>query len=527
MTDSITMIPVGAISADPNNPRESIDKANLKDLAASIRSIGLVEPLVVRTNGSDDTYVLIAGHRRLAAIELINEQDGGMTIAEVQSIVRDTDDAGAAIAQLVENLQRVDLDPIEEAKGFARLQTFDMKQKDVAVAVGKSAAYVSRRLKLLTLPPEAFKHIRSGDLALHDAEQLADLEDTDTVASFIEHGFSSWQLRNALQDQELRQKRDKVVAKIAKQHPDLLVVSHDNWGPIEEKYPAEFHQHREGGVVALDELDSSTPPEHAVGLQVYTWGDNSEVRWALAKPLSKTHDELFAKITEALESGDAEQITAAQEALTKFREKREAAAKRAEAKRAAANPHNVSRDASPEAKAAAKQARANERAAKEHKADFLAHLVAKAQKGVLVPLILRWMAIHEVNQSDEKHVCRFLGLEPDTAEVPKQRRWDAKEGKYVTPEGTRTQRDFAAPIRRYLAEGGERALLKVATASLFSRLSQWDYGVGLKVGDDEVYGNFAEWLAEQGFEPLDPTVSAQAGPDDDDDEDQADDEDDE
>lgn len=499
-TTVISEIPLDKVQPDPDNPRENFDGPSLAKLADSIASVGLLEPILVRQNGSEDTFVIIAGERRWRAHNLLVER--GDDVTTIRAIVEESDDAGAAIRQVVENLQRENLDPIEEARGFMRLAGFDMKQKDIAAAVGCTVPHVSKRLKLLSLPEKAHKALRAKDLTIEEALKLADIADPAKVDDLLDHGWHYGELDRVIAQQERDAKRQKLVDKVAKAHPDLLVVTQGNWAKVEEQYPSEFHEHRQGAAVDLDELAGATPPEHAVGVVVDQWANQSELRWAIARPKSKTHAALYAKITEALESGEDDQVTAATEALEKFRAKQEKARAAAAAKQAAANPYMTTRNASPEVKAAAREAKRRLKAQAEHKRDFLADLVAKAPKALIVNLVLRWMAIHEINHDDAPRVCRLLGLEADEKQVPKQSRWDAKAGKYVTPEGTRTERNWHAPIQRYLAEGGEKALLRTAAACLFSRLNEYDWGIELTVDDTELYGNFEAWLAEQGFEPL-------------------------
>lgn len=156
---------VSKVHPDPNNPRSSLD--NIDDLAASIRSGGLVEPVVVRAHPERaGEWMIVAGHRRHAA----HVKAG---IKTIPAVVRDMDDAQAVAVMLVENLQREDLDPLDEAGAYRRLVGFGWKQKDIADATGRSAAHVSKRLRLLDLPEPVAKAVRAGEVTVETGYVVA------------------------------------------------------------------------------------------------------------------------------------------------------------------------------------------------------------------------------------------------------------------------------------------------------------------------------------------------------------------
>lgn len=156
-----TIVPVRHLHPDPGNPREEL--RDIEDLADSIQEIGLLQPIIAR-RGADSRLFVIAGHRRLAAVQLLKWTD-------VACIIRDDirpDDVLAAM--LIENGQRSDLDPIEEARGLKRLKTqLDCSDQELARRVGRSQPSVSSRLALLSLSAEEQQQVRNGAMTLVEA----------------------------------------------------------------------------------------------------------------------------------------------------------------------------------------------------------------------------------------------------------------------------------------------------------------------------------------------------------------------
>ena len=142
------------IAANPYQPRCNFDEEKLQELAASIKEFGVVQPVVVRKKGR--SYELVAGERRLRAAGL-----AGLT--KVPAIVKDYDDAKMMEIALIENIQRHDLNPIEEAQGLRRLmQEFKLTQEQTAEKVGRSRSAVTNILRLLNLPEQVQKQIING-----------------------------------------------------------------------------------------------------------------------------------------------------------------------------------------------------------------------------------------------------------------------------------------------------------------------------------------------------------------------------
>jgi ParB family transcriptional regulator, chromosome partitioning protein len=171
-------LPTDSLRPNARNPRRNFAAAELDELAASLRERGIIQPIVARPiRGAIDAYEIIAGERRWRAAQRAG-------LHEVPVVIIEATDAEALQLAIIENVQRADLNPLEEAEGYRSLiRDFSHSQDDVARIVGKSRSYVANTLRLQTLPDRVKEHIQSGRLdagharALvghHDAERLAD-----------------------------------------------------------------------------------------------------------------------------------------------------------------------------------------------------------------------------------------------------------------------------------------------------------------------------------------------------------------
>lgn len=159
------MIPIEHVTRNPRNPRRSFDEGELQELASSIRQHGIVQPVVVRTLPSG-SYEIIAGERRWRAAQLAG-------FAEIPVIVRDVDDRTALELAIVENVQRSDLNPLEEALGYEQLiAEHGYTQNDLGEIIGKSRSHVANSLRLLKLPDEVRTMLSSGTLSAGHARAL-------------------------------------------------------------------------------------------------------------------------------------------------------------------------------------------------------------------------------------------------------------------------------------------------------------------------------------------------------------------
>jgi len=167
--DRVQRVPLDRIVPCPFQPRKDFPEESLKELADSIREQGIVQPLIVRER--DGQLELIAGERRWRAAQSI-------PLREVPVIVRQADDLEVLELALIENLQRENLNPIEEAQGYARLlEQFHLTQEVIATKVGKSRAAVANALRLLKLTPELQAYLRDGRLSVGHAKVILGLTD--------------------------------------------------------------------------------------------------------------------------------------------------------------------------------------------------------------------------------------------------------------------------------------------------------------------------------------------------------------
>ncbi|MBI5836364.1 MAG: ParB/RepB/Spo0J family partition protein [Candidatus Eisenbacteria bacterium] len=162
--ESVERIPLDRVKTNPMQPRTEMDEARLADLANSIRERGLVQPIVVRRAGYH--FELIAGERRFQASRRLG-------LSEIPAIIKDVPDDQLLELALVENIQREDLNPIDEAHAYQKLiETLGVTQEAVAKRVGKDRATVSNSLRLLTLPEQIRKLVASGKLTAGHARAL-------------------------------------------------------------------------------------------------------------------------------------------------------------------------------------------------------------------------------------------------------------------------------------------------------------------------------------------------------------------
>ena len=161
------------IKPNPYQPRREFDPVALAELEASIRSNGLLQPITVRRKG--DSYELVAGERRLRAVTNLQWK-------EIPAVVRDFDDQTLLVLALVENLQRSDLNALEEARGYQRLLgEFSLTHQEVAEAVGKDRSTITNLLRVLTLPDSIQQLVESGKLSAGHARALAGIADEDAI----------------------------------------------------------------------------------------------------------------------------------------------------------------------------------------------------------------------------------------------------------------------------------------------------------------------------------------------------------
>nr|WP_306263515.1 ParB/RepB/Spo0J family partition protein [Pararhizobium sp. IMCC3301] len=182
-------VPIEFVTPNPNNPRRSFAADDLEDLTRSVREKGIVQPILVRPQPgqpiSENRYEIIAGERRWRAA-----QQAGLH--EIPVLIQAVSDKEALELAIVENVQRADLNPIEEARGYQQLlDGFDYTQQDLASVIGKSRSHVANTLRLLKLPDHVQQLLQAGDLTAGHAKILVTADDPAALAAQIVEGHMS------------------------------------------------------------------------------------------------------------------------------------------------------------------------------------------------------------------------------------------------------------------------------------------------------------------------------------------------
>jgi ParB family chromosome partitioning protein len=205
------ILPRGAIKPGRFNPRRNFAPEQLDELAASIRERGLVQPLVVRPSASnDETFEIVAGERRWRAAQLAS-------LHEVPVVVRALSDQEAVEIAIIENVQREDLNGIEEGEGYKLLMDgHGYTQEDLAKVIGKSRSHLANTLRLLKLPTDVQELVRTGMLSAGHARALIGRADASALAArIVNEGLTVRQIEALVKEAVTKPKKDKSVRKDA------------------------------------------------------------------------------------------------------------------------------------------------------------------------------------------------------------------------------------------------------------------------------------------------------------------------
>jgi ParB family chromosome partitioning protein len=210
-------LPIDLISPNPRNPRRRFADEELADLCQSIREHGVVQPVVVRSSQTSGRYEIIAGERRWRAAQL-----AGMK--EIPAIIRDVGDREALELAIVENIQRTDLNPVEEALGFQQLiDDHGYTQADLGQVIGKSRSHVANTLRLLKLPEDVRAMLVDGVLSAGHARTLITADDPASLARKIVEGGLSVRQAEALAQEPTHGQLPKTAARPEKD-PDTVAL---------------------------------------------------------------------------------------------------------------------------------------------------------------------------------------------------------------------------------------------------------------------------------------------------------------
>jgi ParB family chromosome partitioning protein len=190
-------VPIEFLRANPRNPRRLFPEAEIEELTTSIRERGIIQPIVVRPQrGKTDVFEIIAGERRWRAAQRANQH-------EVPIVVLDVNDSEALELTIIENVQRTDLNPLEEANGYQALASeFGHSQDEIAKVVGKSRSHITNTLRLLKLPALVKDYINTGKLSAGHARALLGQDDPEAAArAIVEQGLSVRQAEGLKKEQ--------------------------------------------------------------------------------------------------------------------------------------------------------------------------------------------------------------------------------------------------------------------------------------------------------------------------------------
>jgi ParB family chromosome partitioning protein len=199
-------LPVSDLIPNKYQPRKNFDKTNLDDLTNSIKERGIIQPIIVRkSNNENSKFEIIAGERRWLAAQRAG-------IHNVPVVITEADDLKSLEFAIVENVQRHDLNPLEEAQGYKKLiDEFSYDQEKVSKFIGKSRSYITNSLRLLTLPDDVIKLIESQKLSTGHAKVLVGLDNVSFVANkIVENKLSVRQAENFVQIFKKKRQKSKI-----------------------------------------------------------------------------------------------------------------------------------------------------------------------------------------------------------------------------------------------------------------------------------------------------------------------------
>ena len=195
-------IPIELLHPNPHNPRRRFEAGELEELVQSIRAQGVLQPLIVRPRSDGRGYEIVAGERRWRAAQRV-------PLHEIPAVVRDLSDGEALEIALIENVQRADLNALEEAQGYAQLiEHFGYTQQQLASSISKSRSHIANSLRLLSLPDEVKAHLETGALTAGHARTLVSSAEPEVLArEIIERGLSVREAERLTQSAPHRQSK--------------------------------------------------------------------------------------------------------------------------------------------------------------------------------------------------------------------------------------------------------------------------------------------------------------------------------
>lgn len=204
--ERVVYLKLDQVRANPFQPRKDFDTGSLEELMQSIKEKGIIQPILVRRKG--DNYELIAGERRLRAASLLN-------LSEIPALIRDAEDEDSLELALIENIQRQDLNPIEQARAYQYLiDKFHLTQERISEILGKARVTITNTLRLLNLPQEIQEEMKAGRISFAHGRALLEIEDANQqrrmVQQVIKEGLSVSELENLIKSFRPRGPKRKI-----------------------------------------------------------------------------------------------------------------------------------------------------------------------------------------------------------------------------------------------------------------------------------------------------------------------------
>ena len=246
--NSSTNLPIEHIISNQNQPRKDFSPDELNSLASSIKETGIIQPILVRKN--NDLYEIVAGERRWRAAQIAQ-------IHEVPVVIKELTDEEVVKISIIENIQRVDLNPIEEANSYNQLiRDFGYTQEKVAASLGKSRSYITNLLRLLSLPQSVIKHLKEGKLTIGHARALVGARNSEFLAKkIIEENLSVRDIENILK-KGMTQRVDRIKKRTStKKDLDTLNLEQDIKAALGLKTTIDHNEDTRGGSIIVKYKD--------------------------------------------------------------------------------------------------------------------------------------------------------------------------------------------------------------------------------------------------------------------------------
>jgi len=247
-SNSSNFLPIEKLVPNQNQPRKDFSADELKSLASSIRETGIIQPILVRKNNS--FYEIVAGERRWRAAQLAK-------IHEVPVLIKELTNEEVVKISIIENIQRVDLNPIEEANSYHQLiRDFGYTQEKVSSSLGKSRSYIANSLRLLSLPESIIKLLKEGKLTSGHARALVGVKNSEFLAKkIVEEGLSVRDIENIVK-KEIAQSNNRVKMEPAiKKDVDTLNLEQDLKIALGLKTIIDHNENSGGGSVIIKYKD--------------------------------------------------------------------------------------------------------------------------------------------------------------------------------------------------------------------------------------------------------------------------------